>query len=35
MLLDNAGGQVYSLTTDGATTNRTMWNKFRDFGEDC
>jgi len=25
MLMENAGGQVVGLTTDGASTNRTMW----------
>lgn len=24
--MENAGGQVVGLTSDGATTNRTMWN---------
>ncbi|CAH1736906.1 unnamed protein product [Aphis gossypii] len=26
LLMENAGGQVVGLTSDGATTNRTMWN---------
>jgi len=25
MLLENAGAKVVSLTSDGATTNRTLW----------
>lgn len=28
MLLENAGAQVLGLTSDGASTNRTMWNNL-------
>lgn len=28
MLLEDAGAEVIGLTTDGATTNRTMWNNL-------
>jgi len=28
MLLENAGAQVLGLTTDGANTNKTMWNNL-------
>ena len=26
MLIENAGGHVVGVTSDGASTNRTMWN---------
>lgn len=26
LLLESSGGQVIGLTSDGASTNRTMWN---------
>lgn len=31
MLMENAGGQVVGLTTDGASTNRTMWGHLGVF----
>lgn len=33
MLLEDAGPQVLGLTTDGASTNRTMWNNLGILGK--